>query len=117
MTYGTYTHKDGLTGKLNFEEIGVIHNPFVWEINAKALGKNNYFWCPICSANGVTKNNYLEKLDKNIYVGWRGPAIKSSNTKYLPKRVTHYDTWWDDYAPLRYNNYLKKIDFYTNYKK
>ena len=108
LTYTTYTHKEGLTGKLNMEVIGVIHDPFIWEINAKALGEKNYFWSPISSANGVTENNYLNKLDKNIYVGWRGPAIRSVDTKYLPKRVTHYDTWWDDYSPFRYDDYLRK---------
>jgi hypothetical protein len=108
LNYGTYIHNKGLTGKLTFDQIEVVHNPFVWEINAKALSKNNYFWSPICLTNGINEKNYLEKLDKNIYVGWRGPSIRSSDTKYLPKKVTHYGTWWDDYAPLRYHNYLKK---------
>lgn len=48
----------------------------------------------------------FNKLDRNIKVGWRGPAILLSDAKkYMPAKVTHYGTWWDDYATFKYNDY------------
>src|SRR3972149_594221 len=99
FTYGIYTHKKDLTGELYIKNIN-SKECFEWEINLASIGAN-YFWGP------VPKNIHLNKLDSKIKVGWRGPAIKFSDIKYLPKYFIHYDTWWDDYLPYRYNDYLK----------
>lgn len=96
LTYGNYTHKKGLSGRLEFYEIGVIYEDWTWEINEAAIGGT--FW-------NVLKNDY-KKLDKRIKVGWRGPSIKKSDAKHLPKLVRHYNTWWDDYGPFRTHNFL-----------
>ena len=58
------------------------------------------FWIPI------PKNKDIKKLDPRIKVGWRGPAINKEDIKHLPKNVTHYGTWWDDYMPFRTHNFL-----------
>lgn len=123
MTYATYIHGEGLTGLLHMHDIGVVHAPFIWEINRKAIG-DNIFWGPIEGCNDMCgKSNKsvkksinksdkkpidIYKLDKNIKVGWRGPAILMSDAKkYLPKHVVHYDTWWDDYLPFKEHNLSK----------
>ena len=54
----------------------------------------------------LDENNEWKTLDPQTKVGWRGPAIDRKDAKFLPKRVTHYGTWWDDYAPFRVRNYL-----------
>jgi len=37
------------------------------------------------------------------------PAIRMLDAiKHLPNKVTHYNTWFDDYALLRYHDYLIK---------
>lgn len=101
LRYATYTHKKGLSGKLDMHDIKLVHECFQWEINLKSIGYG-WFWGPIL------KGVKIKKLDPKIKVGWRGPAIRLDDAKkYLPKLVTHYDTWWDDYAPNRYHNYLK----------
>jgi len=108
-SYGTYIHGEGLTGILNMKDVGVLA-PFTWEINKAALG-DKMFWGPIdgCDSNS-SKNDKINiyKLDKNIKVGWRGPAILMSDAaKHLPKSVTHYDTWWDDYLPYKQDDLSK----------
>jgi hypothetical protein len=111
--YATYIHGEGITGILNMYDIGVVHAPFTWEINRKAIG-DNMFWGPIdgCS-NSCSKNRKkpinIYKINHNIKVGWRGPTILMSDAKkHLPKYVVHYDTWWDDYLPFK-NMDLTKI--------
>ena len=83
-------------------DIGVVHECFQWEINSVSLG--GPFWCPIDCAKNKTD---IKKLNPKIKVGWRGPAIKLSDAKKLPKYVVHYDTWWDDYLPWRTHDFLK----------
>ena len=102
LSYATYTHTKGLTGKLDMYDVGVIHDPFTWEINSKSIGGS--FWCPIDCAK---KDVDIMKLNPRTKVGWRGPAIRKVDAKYLPKNVVHYDTWWDDYMPFRYQDFLK----------
>ncbi len=99
FTYASYTHKEDLTGILDMYDIVVIHDPFQWEVNMKSI--NDWFWGPI------PKNIKFNKLNPKIKVGWRGPAIRCTDTKHLPENVVHYGTWWDDYLPFRYHNFLK----------
>lgn len=115
-TNATYIHGEGLTGILNMPSSGIALVPFTWEINREAIG-DNIFWGPIngcdcrCGVCSKTKKEpiNINKLDKNIKVGWRGPAILMSDAKkYLPDKVKHYDTWWDDYMPFKKDN-LSKI--------
>ena len=94
LTYATYTHSKGLCGKLDMHEIGVVHSDFQWEINLKSIGYES-FWGPI------PKDMTVNDLDPEVKVGWRGPAIRLTDAQRLPKHVTHYDTWWDDYMPFR----------------
>ena len=126
-TYATYIHGNDLTGILNMYDAGVIHAPFTWEINISALkGKSDIFWGPLDGCCDGWCDSYFDKkkgekdkkpiriqdLDPNIKVGWRGPSIRLSDAeKYLPDRVVHYDTWWDDYMPFKESdltNYLVK---------
>lgn len=120
LTTATYIHGENLTGLLKFEEDGIIYAPFQWEINRAALDENDFFWGPIdldesCCAPKTKKSAKKRKpinindLNKNILVGWRGPGINMINVKkYMPKYVTYYDTWWDDYVVFRYKDYLNK---------
>lgn len=103
-SYGTYIHGEGLTGILNMKDVGALA-PFTWEINKAALGAK-MFWGPIDGCNSPKTDNKINiyKLNKNIKVGWRGPAILMSDAKHLPNHVTHYDTWWDDYLPYKQDN-------------
>lgn len=116
LTYATYIHGDSLSGILKFKETGIIHAPFNWEINIASLG-SKMFWGPLgchfdksdetcCCGNKYYKQ--IQKLDPKILVGWRGPCIKASDAENLNNNVIHYDTWFDDYAPMRYQNYLEK---------
>lgn len=110
LSYATYIHSSGLSGILNFDDIGVVLDNFTWEINLAALGLG-YFWGPISTLQKIskTKKFTVDKLDPNILVGWRGPCIKLSDAeKYLPSTVKHYNTWWDDYMPFRYTDMLRK---------
>lgn len=98
LSYGTYIHGEELTGLLNFDN-GVVLAPFEWEINMGAL-KSNWYWGP-CDCD-------ISKLNKKIKVGWRGCAIKVSDAKkYMPNKVVHYGTWWDDYGVIRYHDLLR----------
>lgn len=97
MEYGTYIHKEGLSGIMTFEQSG--RREFTWEINNKPYG--GLFWDVIDS-----KTNIYE-LDPKTKIGWRGPAITQTNAKkYMPKTVTHYGTWWNDYLVWRYTDFL-----------
>ena len=109
LSYATYIHSSGLSGILNFDDIGVVLDNFTWELNIAAIG-SNYFWGPIELCNKHKSKNFsVDKLDPNILVGWRGPCIKMSDAeKYLPARVRHYGTWWDDSLPFKYQDYLRK---------
>ena len=113
-TYATYIHGEGLTGILDMYDIGVVHAPFIWEVNLEALGEKT-FWGPIdfdkcagCPKKDKSKKQInIYEMDKNIKVGWRGPAVLMSNAKkYLPNLVVHYDTWWDDYMPFNKNSLI-----------
>jgi hypothetical protein len=95
FSYAEYTHNKGLTGKLNDDD-DIDNDNFEWEINLAPLGYESY-WGPI------PENMPASQLDPNIKVGWRGPAMKLDNAKKLPLNYTHYDTWWDDYTPIRNN--------------
>lgn len=104
FTYGRYTHKKDLTGRLEMKiddnEIMVKEN-FVWEINLASLpGKQELFWGPIPQTIRQTD------LDARLKVGWRGPAIRASDAENLPATVKIYDTWYDDYLPHRIHKYL-----------
>jgi hypothetical protein len=97
FTYGVYTHKEGLKGVMYMKDVELFEC-FEWEING---GCGGCFWGPI--PKGKTYKDY----DKKTKVGWRGPAIDMADSKNLPKKCTKYDTWWDDYVPHRYVDYLK----------
>jgi hypothetical protein len=98
-TYAEYIHGEGLTGMLNMHEVGVVHAPFTWEING---GCEGFFWGPFC------ENDFdITKLNPRTKVGWRGPCIDATDIKFLPKTITFYDTWWDDFCPYRHRNYFK----------
>ena len=99
LTHVSYIPGEGLSGILQMKDTLDVQVPFTWEINLAALGDENSFWGPI-------KNG--EKLNPDIQVGWRGPAIRLADAqKYLPSLITHYDTWWDDYLIFREHNLLK----------
>ena len=83
-------------------EIGVIHDPFQWEINLHGIGRN-MFWGPI------PKKYLIKNINPKVKVGWRGPAIRLEDADYLPDYFVHYGTWWDDYLPSRTYNFLKGI--------
>lgn len=101
LSYATYIHGKDLTGILTFTDIGVVRSCFEWEINSTSI--NGLFWSPI----NHNKTD-IKKLNPLTKIGWRGPAIRLSDAKkYLPKSVTHYDTWWDDYLSYRNDNFLK----------
>ncbi len=103
LSPATYIHGEGLNGILKMHVAAVVFDSFQWEINLKTIG--GPFWGPIdCDKDDVD----WRKLDPRTKVGWRGPAIKLSDAnKFLPKKVTHYGTWWDDYMPFRYDNFLE----------
>lgn len=117
VSKGKYTHDKNLQGTLQFYQ-GELLNNFEWELNVGSLGRK-YFWGPYnnclttCNkeceqkCNPVTSEQ-LKDINKEILVGWRGPAILKSNINKLPKKVTQYDTWYDDYAPYKYNDWLHK---------
>ena len=130
LSYGVYTHKKGLVGKLEFPQIGVVHDDFVWEVNLEAMrkpvgAKYKWFWGSIKGISDDCENRAkdLEKIDwkpkggkltikgkkydLHLKVGWRGPCIDKKDAKNLPKRVVHYDTWWNDYVPWKHPNFLK----------
>jgi hypothetical protein len=105
FSYGIYIHGEGLTGLLSFYEEGVIHAPFTWEINLGALGFDSY-WGPI-GCDDCKSGSLKEKdVKDDILVGWRGPAIDFVHLDDLPKKITLYDTWWDDYGVSKYHDWL-----------
>ena len=126
VSKGKYIHDKGLHGVLKFDFGETLEN-FEWELNMGSLG-SNWYWGPYNSCSTECKKDktakksgqictqkctpitdaQLEKINKDILVGWRGPAILKSDAKKLPKKVTHYDTWYDDYAPYKYHDWLNK---------
>lgn len=101
LVYGTYIHSEDLCGILEDND-GFIHTPFKWEINGASLGKDYCFWQPIPDEIDI------KKLNPKIKVGWRGPSLRKIDAiKYLPRQVTHYNDWWNDYVPFKYNDFLK----------
>lgn len=98
FSYATYTHNKGLKGILNITDVGVIHDPFQWQINLYGIGEN-VFWGPI------PKDYPIDKIDARVKVGWRGPAIRMEDAEKLPSYFVHYGTWWDDYLPFRTHNF------------
>lgn len=104
LSYATYIHGENLTGILKFRDMEVIHAPFTWEINGEPYG--GPFWMPICMCPEKIQK---KGLDKKTKIGWRGPAVLVSDAKkYLPRKIKHYDTWWDDYAVFKRTNFLSK---------
>ncbi len=97
FTYAKYIHEDRLKGILNMYEIGVIHSCFEWEIN---LADSKCFW------GCIPKGQTVHDLNPKIKVGWRGPAIDMTDSKFLPKYFVHYGTWWNDYPGFRYYDFL-----------
>jgi len=108
FTYAIYTHRKGLSGIMDFYQIGVLEDDFTWEVNIKAIpdlieavsGKLP-FWGPL------PKNLSYKELPPKLKVGWRGPAIRFEDASKMPNKFRHYDTWWDDYLPSRIHNYGK----------
>ncbi len=116
----TYIHGQNLTGILRFNDVAVIHAPFIWEINMAALGYN-YFWGPVerCQPTCGKKIDsckmiwqekiQVDRLNPKIMVGWRGPSIRMSDAKkYLPRYAVKYDNWWDEYVVFKNNDFLHK---------
>uniref|UniRef100_A0A6C0CAL7 Uncharacterized protein n=1 Tax=viral metagenome TaxID=1070528 RepID=A0A6C0CAL7_9ZZZZ len=97
-TYAEYIHGEGITGMLCMYEMGIVHAPFTWELNH---GCGGCFWGPL------NEEDDISKLNPRTKVGWRGPCIDAKDAKFLPKTITFYDTWWNEYCPYRYDNYLK----------
>lgn len=105
--YAIYTHNKGLRGKIKYKDSGVINEDFEWEINGTPFGSS--FWRPISIS---TKAKIIKLTEDDIpddtAVGWRGPCIRESDAiKYMPNKVKHYGTWFDDYVPFRYSNLTK----------
>ncbi len=100
LSYGVYTHQEGLTGILEIKDTTIL-NPWTWEVNAVSLGGS--FWSPLKS---ITKRPDWEKLDPQIKVGFRGPSINKQDAEHLPKLVKHYDNWWNDYSPFRTQDFM-----------
>lgn len=98
FSYGLYTHHHGICGTILWEFGGVLDKEpqdFEWEFNTVALDPKLCWWGPL-------PDKYkLNKINKHIKVGWRGPAIDMKNMKYLPKTFVLYDTWWDDYCVFK----------------
>jgi len=113
FSYGVYIHGEGLTGLLNFDRIGVIHAPFTWEINLAALKNQTAYWGPLdgcgsCEETKTMKAFNVADLDDDLLVGWRGSSIDMKNMSKLPRKITLYDTWWDDYGVTKYKDWLHK---------
>lgn len=103
-----YTHRSGLSGSLLFPDIKYTNEDFEWEVNGHAVG-SRWFWRPLNQYDHSYEDINLKEPDiaDAVPVGWRGPCIRKSDAlKYLPQSVTHYGTWYDDYVPFRYDNYL-----------
>lgn len=100
FSYATYIHAQCITGTLIFTDLNITRQNFTWELNA--LDSEELFWGPI-------SDNYdISKYDPEIKIGWRGPAIKVTDAiKYMPRTITHYGTWYDDYLSFKYTDYLK----------
>ena len=96
FTYATYKHDKNLNGSLKWDYIDELVC-FEWEVN---------YPCKECFWGPIPKNMTHKDYDPRTKVGWRGPAIDINNCKYLPKYYVHYDTWWDDYLPFKYKNFL-----------
>ncbi len=107
FSYAVYTHHKGLSGRLEFVNIEVVHEDFTWQVNLEAIkdkleGKSmckSMFWG--CIPESMT----YKELPLGLKVGWRGPAIKLKDADKLPSKYRHYDTWWDDYLPNRIHDY------------
>lgn len=104
FSYGTYIHGQELTGILQFD-IGVVHAPFTWEINARALGPQYTYWAPVTCGQCNTEDIRERDLDGDVFVGWRGPAISIDKLPYLPTKIQLYRTWWDDYGVSKTGNW------------
>lgn len=115
LSYAKYTHIDGLKGILYHEDVDITYDVWQWEVNLGALGNGHWFWGPLslnnCTScdkdNSKCKEIDVNTLDPRIQVGWRGPCIKRSDAQKLPEYVTHYCTWWDDFSPFKYHDFLK----------
>ena len=113
-TYGTYTHKSGLTVILHLDDVGVTLDPFIWEVNGPSVGDDTLFWRPIvfdenvrCSCNNNNESLTENDIRDDVPVGWRGPAVlRDKAIEYLPSTVKHYGGDYNDYAPYRYYNLL-----------
>jgi hypothetical protein len=107
FSYATYIHGKNLTGMLFFKDINEVRSPFTWEINGTPYGKS--FWTIVGSPDECEEKVDISKYDKKTKIGWRGPAVTVENAKkYLPRKVTHYETWWNDYTPYLYDDFLNK---------
>jgi hypothetical protein len=106
FSYATYIHGENETGLLKFD-FGVVHAPFRWEINVAALGDKKYTWSPLTGGD-CQRDIDFQSLDPRILVGWRGPCIRKTNLKHLPKKIRLYDNWWDDYGTKKYRDWLHK---------
>jgi hypothetical protein len=95
LTYGIYTHVDGISGIMNFTDIGIIR-PFTWELN---MDENMRYWVQVCVNN---KYGDYTNFDINTKVGWCGPAITLKDSYKLPETVKHYGgvNWFNDYGIL-----------------
>jgi hypothetical protein len=115
LVYGLYTHHKKLCGEMKFYENGndvgtdkhYLDRKFMWEINS--AGCSSCFWNVVPyskTKSGKAKFIDITELDPKTKVGFRGPSIEFKDAKYLPKKVKHYGTWWDDYSPFRTHNFL-----------
>lgn len=106
LSYGTYTHIDGITGTMVFTDVSDEPLPFTWQLNVASI--SGYYWggvglntnCTCGSDDPLAKYEYTD-FDPKTKVGWRGPAITVKDSYNLPEKVTHYGNWWNDYKPIR----------------
>ena len=98
LSYAIYTHKNNLTGTMEFSETDTKWENWEWEING---GCNGMYWGTI--GGGYKKG----KLNPKTKVGWRGPCIDLEDAKNLPKFVTSYGGTWSDTFLTRQPDFLK----------
>jgi len=96
----TYTHKHDLVGDFYYPKDRFVHKDMKWEININSLG-SDLFWDRIPSGTDIYQ------LDPKIKVGSRGPVVRKLDVAHFPETVCHYETWWDDYMPFKYHDFLK----------
>lgn len=98
FSYATYIHGTNLTGLLKFDDVDVVHAPFEWELNLKAIDSRESYWGPL-------SNQTDNRIRDDMLVGWRGPSIDMIHMPELPDVIHIYENWWNDYGVNKYHNW------------